>query len=169
VGKVSIIVPTLNEEDHVGSLLSDVARQTREADETIIVDGGSKDGTVSVVERFPKVDLMLGSPPVASQRNLGGRKASCDVLVFIDADVRLPTTFLAGFLDEFERRDLDVACPFYMPYRSTPAINALHVFFSAVFFAFQKVLPSGGGACIAVKRGSSREAGGSIPASGSTT
>jgi glycosyltransferase involved in cell wall biosynthesis len=153
VGKVSIIVPTLNEEYYVASLLSDIAKQTREADEIIAVDGRSKDGTVSVVEGFPDVDLLIGSPPAASQRNLGGWKATGDVLVFLDADVRLPKTFLEGFLEEFERRHLDIACPLYMPYRSTPTIYAVHVFFNAVFVVFQKVLPSGGGACIAVKRG----------------
>jgi len=47
------MVPTLNEENHVGPLLSDVSEQTKEPDEIIIVDGRSKDGTVSVVERFP--------------------------------------------------------------------------------------------------------------------
>jgi glycosyltransferase involved in cell wall biosynthesis len=152
VGEVSIIVPTLNEENYVGSLLSDIARQTRAADEILVVEGRSKDGTVPIVERFPNADLLIGSPPVASQRNLGGRKARGDVLVFLDADVRLPATFLEGLLEEFERRHLDIACPLYMPYRSTLAINAVHVFFNAVFVVFQRILPSGGGACIAVKR-----------------
>jgi glycosyltransferase involved in cell wall biosynthesis len=153
VGKISIIVPTLNEENYVGSLLSDIAKQTKEADEIIIVDARSKDGTVSVVERFPNADLLIGSPPVASQRNLGGRQARGDVLVFLDADVRLPKTFLEDFVEEFERRQLYIACPLYMPYRSTLAINAIHVFFNAMFALFQKVLPSGAGHCIVVKRG----------------
>jgi glycosyltransferase involved in cell wall biosynthesis len=152
VGRVSIIVPTLNEENHVGSLLSDVAEQTREPDEIMVVDGLSKDGTVSVVERFPNVDLLIWSPPVASQRNLGGRQARGEVLVFLDADVRLPRSFLEDFLEEFERRHLDIACPLYMPYRSTLAINLIHVFFNAVFVVFQKVLPSGAGHCIVIKR-----------------
>lgn len=152
MGEVSIIVPTLNEENYVGSLLSDIARQTRAADEILVVDGRSKDETVPIVERFPNANLLIGSPPVASQRNLGGRKARGDVLIFLDADVRLPATFLEGFLEEFERRHLDIACPLYMPYRSTLAINAFHVFFNAVFVVFQKTLPSGGGACIAIKR-----------------
>jgi glycosyltransferase involved in cell wall biosynthesis len=152
VGKVSIIVPTLNEENYVGSLLSDIAEQTKDAAEIIIVDGRSKDGTASVVERFPNVDLLIGSPPVASQRNLGGRKAKGDVLVFLDADVRLPKSFLEDFLEGFERRQLDVACPLYVPYRSTLAINAVHVFFNVMFVVFQKILPSGAGHCIVLKR-----------------
>jgi len=152
VDKVSIIVPTLNEENYVGSLLSDIAEQTKDADEIIIVDGRSKDRTVLVVERFPNVDLVIGSPPVAGQRNLGGRKAKGDVLVFLDADVRLPKTFLKDFLEGFEQRQLDIACPLYVPHRSTLAINAVHEFFNVMFKVFQKVLPSGAGHCIVIKR-----------------
>ncbi len=152
MARLSIIVPTLNEENHVGFLLSDIAGQTREADEIIIVDGGSEDRTVSVVGEFPNVDLLIGSPPVASQRNLGGRKAQGGVLVFLDADVRLPKTFLADFLERFERRRLDIACPLYMPYCSTLAINAVHAFFNMIFITFQKLLPSGAGHCIVIRR-----------------
>ena len=129
-----------------------VCGETKGADEITIVDGRPKDGTISVEERFPNVDLLIGSPPVAGQRNLGGRKANNDVLVFLDADVRLPKTFLQDFLERFERRQLDIACPLYMPYRSTLAIDAVHVFFNAIFVVFQKVLPSGAGHCIVIKR-----------------
>ena len=59
----SIVIPTLNEENYVGSLLSDIARQTRKAHEVIVVDGNSQDATASLVERFPGVDLLSGSPP----------------------------------------------------------------------------------------------------------
>jgi glycosyltransferase involved in cell wall biosynthesis len=78
----------VNEENHVGSLLSEVSEQTIVPDEIIIVDGRSKDGIVSVVERFSNVELLIWSPPAASQRNLGCRRARGDVLVFLDADVR---------------------------------------------------------------------------------
>ena len=146
------MIPTLNEENYVGSLLSDIARQTRKPHEVIVVDGNSQDATASVVERFPGVDLMSGSPSVASQRNLGGRKASGDIVVFLDADVRLPETFLEDFLDSIERRNLDIACPLYMPHQSTLLINGIHVYVNVVFVALQKVLASGAGHCIALKR-----------------
>lgn len=150
--RASIVIPALNEENYIGFLLSDIARQTRKADEVVVVDGKSQDATVSVVERFPGVGLLVGAPPAANQRNLGGRKASGDILVFLDADVRLPETFLQEFLERIERRDLDIACPLYMPYRSTLLIRGIHVYVNVVFFALQKVLPSGAGHCIAVRR-----------------
>jgi glycosyltransferase involved in cell wall biosynthesis len=150
--RASIVIPTLNEENYVGFVLSDIARQTRKADEVIVVDGKSQDTTASVVEQFTSVDLLIGAPPVANQRNLGGRKASGDILVFLDADVRLPEMFLEDFLERIEQRNLDIACPLYMPYRSTLLIKGIHAYLNVVFVALQKVLPSGAGHCIAVKR-----------------
>src|SRR5918994_5384995 len=160
---LSVIIPTLNEEHHVGSLLSDVFDQTRRADEVIVVDAGSEDATVSVVERFPRVILLDGSPPVAKGRNLGGRRAGGDVLVFLDADVRLPERFFEGLLEEVEKRRLDIACPRYVPYQGTPTIRGIHVFFNLLFESVEGLLPSGAGHCIAVRGEVFRESRGFDP------
>jgi glycosyltransferase involved in cell wall biosynthesis len=163
VSKLSVIVPTLNEERHVGVLLSDVAAQTRKPDEVLVVDAGSADGTVPVVRRFPSVRLLAGTPPVAFGRNLGGRSASGDVLIFLDADVRLPGDFFERFLEEFERRHLDVGCPLYIPYRSTPVVEGFHALFNFVTQALQGISPSGAGHCIAVRGDLFRESRGFDP------
>lgn len=147
----SVVIPTLNEVRHVGHLLSDIERQTRRPDEVIVADAGSRDGTVAVAERHPGVTLVPATPPVACGRNAGGRRATGDVIVFLDADVRLPETFLEDFLAEFERRGLDVACPLYRPHASTPAVEGFHTVFNLMTRATQHVLPSGGGNCIAIR------------------
>jgi glycosyltransferase involved in cell wall biosynthesis len=152
VSRLSVIIPTLNEERHVGSLLSDIAAQTRAPEEVLVVDAGSTDGTVAVARRFGFVRLLAGTPPVACGRNLGGRSATGDVLIFLDADVRLDEGFFEGFLLECERRRLDVACPRYFPYRSTPMVEGFHALLNALFEVSQGVLPSGAGHCIAVRR-----------------
>jgi glycosyltransferase involved in cell wall biosynthesis len=163
VSKLSIIIPTLNEGRHVGDLLSDVASQTRMPDEVIVVDAGSVDDTAAVVRRFPLVRLLEGESPVACGRNLGGRSASGDVLIFLDADTRLPARFLESFLTEFERRRLDIACPLYVPYRSTLTIKGFHALFNLLTRAFQRTLPSGAGHCVAVRRDVFRESRGFDP------
>ena len=151
--KVSVVVPTLNEEEHIGDLLSDLAAQTRRPEEVIVVDGNSSDGTIGVVETFPEIELLVNSPSVSQQRNLGGRKARGDLLVFLDADARLPKTFFEKFIKRFEKRRLDLACPmFRAPDESTHSIKGVHAFFNVTFIALQKVLPSGSGQCIAVRR-----------------
>ncbi len=133
-------------------MLSDIAAQTRQPDEVLVVDASSTDGTVPMVQRFPFAQLLEGTPrPVASGRNLGGRSASGDVLIFLDADIRLPIDFFESFLEEFEDKQLDVACPQYIPRDSTPAIRGMFVFFNLLFRAVERVLPSGAGGCIAVR------------------
>jgi glycosyltransferase involved in cell wall biosynthesis len=152
VSRLSVIIPTLNEERHVGSLLSDIAAQTREPEEVLVVDAGSTDDTVAVARRFASVRLLEGEPPVACGRNRGGRSATGDVLIFLDADVRLDEGFFEGLLREFEWRRLDVACPRYVPYRSTPMVESFHALLNALFKVSQGVLPSGAGHCIVVRR-----------------
>ena len=163
MSSLSVIIPALNEERHVGALLSDIAAQTRKPDEVLVVDAGSTDGTVPVVRRSAFAELLEGTPPVAGGRNLGGPRATGDVLIFLDADVRLSGDILEDFLGEFENRGLDVACPLYVPYRSTPAIEAFHGVFNLVTRVFQGTLPSGAGHCIAVKRSVFQESRGFDP------
>jgi glycosyltransferase involved in cell wall biosynthesis len=151
VSRLSVIIPTLNEERHVGALLSDVALQTRLPDEVLVVDAGSEDATVAVARKFAFVRLLDGEPPVARGRNLGGRSARGDVLVFLDADTRVPERFFENFLAELEGRSLDIACPKYVPYHSTLAIEGFHALFNLLTRAFQRLLPSGAGHCIAVR------------------
>ena len=148
---VSVVVPALNEEGYVGHLLEDIEQQNRRPQEVIVVDAGSKDDTVAVAERFAGVRVLRGERPVARGRNLGGRSASGEVIVFVDADTRLPKTFLERFVEDFARRRLDVACPLYAPQDSTPAVERFHGVFNFATRTFQGVLPSGAGICVAVR------------------
>ncbi len=151
MSKLSVVVPSLNEERYVGSLLSDLGAQTRIPDEVIVVDAGSTDDTVSIARRFPFVTLLEATPPVANGRNVGGRSADGDLIIFLDADVRLPEAFLERFVAEIERRRLDVACPLYRPHGSTLAVEAFHTFFNLTTRVLQSTLPSGAGICVAVR------------------
>ena len=161
---VSVVVPALNEERHVGHLLSDIRRQTRRPQEVIVVDAGSHDGTVAVAREFDEVHLLHGERPVARGRNLGGLTAGGEVVVFLDADVRLPETFLEDFLGDFLDRQLDVACPLYTPHASTPAVERFHEVFNLVTRTLQGILPSGAGICVAVRADVFRQSRGFDPA-----
>jgi glycosyltransferase involved in cell wall biosynthesis len=153
---LSVVIPALNEERHLGRLLSDIQCQSRRPDELIVVDAGSSDATVRIAEQSQAV-VLHGEPPVARGRNLGGYSATGELIVFLDADTRLPGTFLENFVCEIERRSLDIACPRYLPYDSTPTIRAIHAFWNVVLKASESTLPSGAGHCIALRRELLRE------------
>jgi hypothetical protein len=107
--------------------------------------------------------VLHGEPPVALGRNLGGYSAKGDLIFFLDADTRLPERFFEDFVCEVERRRLDIACPRYLPYGSSPTIRAIHAFWNMLLKGFERTLPSGAGHCIALRRELFRESSGFDP------
>ncbi|MEL6832741.1 MAG: TIGR04283 family arsenosugar biosynthesis glycosyltransferase [Bacteroidota bacterium] len=93
--QISIIIPVLNEEAHLGRLLQhleDIAAADY-AHEIIVVDGGSSDGSQQIVAGFPKVRLLKSPKGRAKQMNLGAQHASGELLYFLHADTFPPQGF----------------------------------------------------------------------------
>ena len=60
--RVSVVIPALNEERHLGQLLSDIQRQSRRPDEVIVVDAGSCDATVRIAKHSLATVLTASRP-----------------------------------------------------------------------------------------------------------
>ena len=86
---ISVIVPVLNEEKSIAATLQALARL--QPYETIVVDGGSQDRTAEIAAEFG-VKVIPSERGRARQMNRGAREASGDVLLFLHADTRLPST-----------------------------------------------------------------------------
>ena len=120
--KISIIIPVLNEEETIGSLLNHLIENSSKENiaDIIIVDGGSKDSTKenvehyvasSAVERSQK-DLDCARPDIlfinsnkgrAKQMNLGAKNASGNILYFLHADSFPPKDFDKHIIIEVEK------------------------------------------------------------------
>ncbi len=88
--RISVVIPTLNEADNLEKTL---AAAGRGADiETIVVDGGSRDGTPSLAAAAG-ARVITAPPPKACQMNRGAQAATGDILLFLHADTRLPRSF----------------------------------------------------------------------------
>ncbi len=97
--KVSVIIPTYNEEKNIEEAISSLLNQTYKDFEVIIVDDGSKDGTVNKVKDFmkrsKKVRLIKGEHKGPGfSRNLGAKNADGEILVFVDADMSFEKEYL---------------------------------------------------------------------------
>jgi len=84
--KVSIIVPTLNEELVLEKTLTQF--QQLSPHELIVSDGGSDDGTRNIAGRFSH-RVITGSAGRALQMNVGADEATGDILLFLHADSRI--------------------------------------------------------------------------------
>jgi GT2 family glycosyltransferase len=86
----SVVVVTYERPDYVARCLDHLLAQTRPAREIMVVDSSDGGETARLVEeRFPTVAYEvnpLGRGATATARNIGYRKTSGDILVFIDDD-----------------------------------------------------------------------------------
>jgi rSAM/selenodomain-associated transferase 2 len=84
---LSVVIPTLNEEPHLGALLEDL-RRLRVAKEIIVVDGGSRDGTTGVAASA-QARVLSAPAGRGSQLRIGADAATGQILCFLHADTRL--------------------------------------------------------------------------------
>jgi len=80
---ISIIIPVLNEEEMLLKM-SDRFSELKQTAEVIFVDGESSDGTVELASQLGKV--LKGKKGRGVQMNLGAKKATGDILLFLHAD-----------------------------------------------------------------------------------
>jgi rSAM/selenodomain-associated transferase 2 len=85
---ISIIIPTLNEAKNIEKTLLNF--QNKPDIEIIVVDGGSQDKTVKIVQKLGV--KIICSPVVgrAQQMNFGAAAATGEILLFLHADTQLP-------------------------------------------------------------------------------
>ena len=83
---LTIVMPTLDEAEGIAQPL---ASALAEADEVLVVDGGSQDATRERAAASG-ARVLVGPAGRGCQLNLGARHAKGDVLLFLHADTRLP-------------------------------------------------------------------------------
>lgn len=106
--KISVIIPVFNEEKNIIDCLQSLEKQLISNFEVILVDDGSFDNTINIINQYKsknyKLNILLQKhkgPALA--RNLGVLSAIGEILVFIDADM----TFDKKFLQNLTRNIID--------------------------------------------------------------
>jgi glycosyltransferase involved in cell wall biosynthesis len=108
---VSVVIPVRNEARAIVSCLDAVLGQDYPASrlEVLVVDGGSQDDTVAVVERYaardPRVRLLTNpSGTIPAGLNVGIRAAQGDIVARVDARTRLATEYIGTAVELLERK-----------------------------------------------------------------
>ncbi|HEX9593940.1 MAG TPA: glycosyltransferase [bacterium] len=128
---VSVVVPTLNEERFLPTLLASLARQTIPVHEVIVADAGSSDRTVELARAAGARVVPGGHPGVG--RNAGATGATGSHLLFLDADVRLPEGALEDAFTEMGSQRLESASCWFVPDSTDPSLRLTH-WFSCHYF-----------------------------------
>lgn len=83
--KISVVVPSYNEEKYIEECLKAIKNQSMEC-ELIVVDGGSKDKTVDIAKKYADKLVFDKKEGFAAAKNLGASSASGSIVAFTDSD-----------------------------------------------------------------------------------
>jgi 4,4'-diaponeurosporenoate glycosyltransferase len=92
--RISIIIPVRNEETTIPLLLADLMAQTVAIHEILCIDDASTDRTAETIHRFGMEPISAGMKPdgwigKSWACHVGAERATGDLFLFLDADVRL--------------------------------------------------------------------------------
>jgi glycosyltransferase involved in cell wall biosynthesis len=159
--KVSFIIPALNEEEQITSLIDNIKMLGNKFNYEIIVsDGHSSDKTADIAERMgAKVvkDNINMPKTIANGRNSGASIATGDIFIFCDADtvMKNPIDFLYQIFSVFENPDIIGGAPSLsiFPAETLLKDRIFHYFFNNIVrLSFRTKVPLCGGQCQVVRR-----------------
>jgi dolichol-phosphate mannosyltransferase len=106
---LSIIIPTLNEEEGIAKVLCSIPEEIREKSEIIVVDV-STDYTSVIAERLGAKVIKVKEKGKGRQMRIAVEQSRGDILVFLDGDGTDPPEYIPQLLKELETADLVLGC-----------------------------------------------------------
>ncbi|EKE12690.1 MAG: sugar transferase related protein [uncultured bacterium] len=129
---ISICITVFNEEGTISALLDSLVNQTKKPDEIVIVDGGSTDRTVEIInhyqKRFGDIKLLKEKCTRAKGRNLSVELARNEIIAITDAGCVADKNWLKNLVGPFANGGIDVSAGFYRMTGSNPFRRAMSVF-----------------------------------------
>jgi glycosyltransferase involved in cell wall biosynthesis len=108
--KVGLISTVYNEEANIRRWIAALRNQTSRPDEFVIVDGGSKDRTVELLNNgfngsdFPKPRVVVQRCNIAAGRNIAIRNTTADIIVSLDGGSEPDPRWLEEITKPFRER-----------------------------------------------------------------
>ena len=111
--KISVIVPVYNVEQYLERCLTSLVNQTYSNLEIIIVNDGTRDGSVAIAEKFAQTDSRIRiihqeNAGLSEARNTGLKYITGDYVAFLDSDDWLEEDAYACMLSLLEENEADI-------------------------------------------------------------
>ena len=167
--KVSFIIPALNEEKRIGTLIDNINMLKSEyVYEIIVSDGHSSDNTVEIARQKGAIvveDSPSSSKTIANGRNSGASLATGEIFIFCDADTIMkdPNDMLSAVFSVFQDKEIVGGAPSLaiVPEETILRDKIFHFLFNSIVrFSFTTRDPICGGQCQIVRRSSFSEVNG---------
>ena len=119
--EVSLVIPVRDEAASIEQLLASIGAQTHEPDEVVIVDGGSRDGTLKILREArannPKLRVIEASKATPGLgRNIGIANARHEWIALTDGGIRLDPQWLARLVEIAQSQpELKIICGNFEP------------------------------------------------------
>jgi len=102
---ISVVAPNLNEAPHLPTFLNSLTQQTYKDFETIIIDGGSTDGSLQIIKKYRRqLNPLVGYCPRRNFgfiRNLGHKLAKGKIIFQCNTDNYFPPHLLKTVRDTY--------------------------------------------------------------------
>jgi len=106
---LSIIIPTLNEEEGIAKVICSIPEEIRKKSEIIVVDV-STDCTPIIAERLGAKVIKMDKRGKGRQMREAAAKSKGGVLIFLDGDGTDPPQYIPKLLEELKEADLVLGC-----------------------------------------------------------
>lgn len=107
--KLSIIIPTLNEEEGIAKVICSIPEEIRKISEVIVADF-SNDFTPIIAKRLGAEVLRGDRKGKGWQMRQAVKKSKGEILVFLDGDGTDPAGYIPKLLKKLEKADLVLGC-----------------------------------------------------------
>ena len=114
MSSTALVVTVLNEENSLNVFLDSIDRQQLTPSEVIVVDGGSSDGTVGVLNRWRQhyrgrtTVIVAEGANIAKGRNVGIKKTNAEIIAITDGGCQLHPQWFRAITSGIVQNTMDV-------------------------------------------------------------